>query len=118
MSLPFKNLTAKWSKERLARVRKRAKVLIAQELTLRDLRKAQVLTQAQLARTLGVGQEQISRLEKTSDMLLSTLTGYVQAMGGDLKLIAEFPNRPPVALTHLSENRDPKAPKRKVKRAA
>lgn len=118
MSVPFKSLTAKWSKERLARVERRAKVLIAQELTLRDLRKAQVLTQAQLAKTLGVGQEQISRLEKKSDMLLSTLTGYVQAMGGDLKLIAEFPNRPPVALTHLSENREPKALKRKAKRAA
>jgi hypothetical protein len=50
---------------------------------------------------LGVGQEAISRLEKRSDMLLSTLRHYVESMGGTLKLVAQFPNRPPVVLEHL-----------------
>ena len=51
-----------------------------------------------VAEVLGVGQESVSRLEKRSDLLLSTLRGYVKAMGGELRLVAEFPNRPPVLL--------------------
>lgn len=103
MSKPFSELIKDWPKERKARVEARAKILIAEEMTLRDLRKAQKRTQAQLAKKLGVGQEQVSRLEKKSDMLLSTLAGYVRAMGGDLKLTAEFPNRPPVRLANLAD---------------
>ncbi|NDB15043.1 MAG: XRE family transcriptional regulator, partial [Betaproteobacteria bacterium] len=64
--------------------------------TLRDLRLAAQQTQEQLAATLGVGQDTISRLEKRSDMLLSTLRHYVESMGGKLELVAQFPNRPPV----------------------
>ena len=69
--------------------------------TLKDLRKAAEQTQADMAATLGVGQDTISRLEKRSDMLLSTLRHYVESMGGKLQLIAQFPNRPPVVIEHL-----------------
>ena len=48
-----------------------------------------------------MGQDNISRLEKRSDMLLSTLRHYVQSMGGTLNLVAEFPNRPPVVVDQL-----------------
>lgn len=58
-------------------------------------------TQEQLAATLGVGQESISRLEKRSDMLLSALRHYVESMGGKLELVSRFPNRPPVVIEHL-----------------
>jgi hypothetical protein len=51
-----------------------------------------------MAEVLGIGQESVSRLEKRSDLLLSTLRGYVKAMGGELRLVAEFPNRPPILL--------------------
>jgi hypothetical protein len=54
-----------------------------------------------LALALGVGQDTISRLEKRSDMLLSTLRHYVESMGGKLELVAQFPNRPPVVIDHL-----------------
>jgi transcriptional regulator with XRE-family HTH domain len=103
MPKPFGDLIKDWPQERKARVEARAKVLIAEEMTLRDLRKAQKRTQVQLAKKLGIGQEQVSRLEKKSDMLLSTLANYVRAMGGDLKLTAEFPDRPPVKLSNLSD---------------
>lgn len=74
----------------------------AMELTtLKDLRKAAEQTQEDLASTLGVGQDTISRLEKRSDMLLSTLRHYVEGMGGKLELVAQFPNRPPVVIDHL-----------------
>lgn len=68
---------------------------------LKDLRQAAQQTQEQLAATLGVGQDTISRLEKRSDMLLSTLRHYVESMGGQLNLVAQFPNRPPVVIEHL-----------------
>lgn len=69
--------------------------------TLKDLRQAVQQTQEQLAATLGVRQDTISRLEKRSDMLLSTLRHYIESMGGTLELVAQFPNRPPVLIEHL-----------------
>ncbi len=81
-----------------ARVKARAQELIEEELTLRDLRQAQHLTQERMAELLGVEQENVSRLERRADLLLSTLSSYVSAMGGKLRLIAEFPNRKPVAV--------------------
>ena len=69
--------------------------------TLKDLRKAAEQTQADTAASLGVGQDTISRLEKRSDMLLSTLRHYVESMGGKLQLVAQFPNRPPIIIEHL-----------------
>ena len=69
--------------------------------TLKDLRQAAQQTQQDLAAAFGVGQDTISRLEKRSDMLLSTMRRYVEAMGGTLELVAQFPNRPPVVIDHL-----------------
>jgi len=90
------------SPARRKKVAARAAALIAEEMSLRDLRQALKLTQDQLAESLGVGQDGISRLEKRSDLLLSTLRSYVEAMGGHLELVAEFPDRPPVVLSGLA----------------
>ena len=87
--------------ERRRRVESHARALIAEEMSLRDLRKARDRTQARVAQELGVNQESVSRLEKRADLLLSTLNGYVEAMGGRLTLVAEFPDRPPVTLTGI-----------------
>ncbi len=73
----------------------------AELATLKDLRLAAEQTQAELAATLGVRQDTISRLEQRSDMLLSTLRRYVEAMGGTLDLVVKFPDRPSVVLDHL-----------------
>jgi DNA-binding XRE family transcriptional regulator len=83
--------------KRRAKIERRAMELA----TLKDLRLAVEKTQEELAATLGVGQETISRLEQRSDMLLSTLRRYVEGMGGKLQLIAEFPGRPPVEIEHI-----------------
>ena len=72
-------------------------------MTLRELRKARKLTQARVAKKLGITQDSVSRLEKRSDLLLSTLRKTVKAMGGNLFLVAEFPDRPPVVLSGISE---------------
>jgi predicted transcriptional regulator len=56
--------------------------------TLKNLRQAVGRTQKELAARLGVGQDIISRIERRSDMLLSTLRRYVEAMGSKLELVA------------------------------
>ena len=88
--------------ERRQRVEERAHTLIADEMSLRDLRRAREQTQASVAAKLGINQENVSRLEQRSDLLLSTLSSYVGAMGGKLSLVAEFPDRPPIALTGIA----------------
>lgn len=90
------------SPARRKNIEARTAALIAEEQSLRDLRHALDLTQVKMAEELGIGQEGVSRLEKRSDLLISTLRGYVEAMGGKLRLVAEFPNRPPVLLSGLT----------------
>ena len=71
-------------------------------MTLQELRQARKLTQVRLAKTLGISQDGVSRLEKRSDLLLSTLRKSVEAMGGNLSLVAEFPDRKPVILCGIA----------------
>jgi DNA-binding XRE family transcriptional regulator len=85
------------------KVEARAAELIGEEMTLRELRRARKLTQVRMAKALGITQDSVSRLEKRTDLLLSTLRKTVRAMGGDLSLVAEFPDRPPVVLSGISE---------------
>ena len=72
--------------------------LHAEYLTLQELRKAKKLTQTQLAEVLNIHQASIAQMEKRSDLMLSTLRSYVEAMGGKLSLMVEFPDRMPVSL--------------------
>ena len=92
---------------RRQRIEERAAELIAEEMTLRELRKARRLTQARVAAELGISQDGVSRLEQRSDLLLSTLRKTVEAMGGSLSLVARFPDRPPVELSGIAES-DPR----------
>jgi DNA-binding XRE family transcriptional regulator len=85
------------------KVEARAAQLIAKEMTLRQLRHARKLTQQKLAKSLHIGQEGVSKLEKRSDLLISTLRSYVEAMGGNLSLVAEFPDRDPVVLSGIAD---------------
>ena len=85
------------------KVESRVAELLAEEMTLRDLRKARKLTQVRLAKQLKITQDSVSRLEKRSDLLLSTLRKTVEAMGGHLSLVAEFPDRAPVVLSGIAK---------------
>ncbi len=91
--------------DRRKRIESRAAELIDQELTLRELRKALDMTQTALAERLKIGQDTVSRLERRTDMLLSTLDDYVQALGGRLELNVEFPGHKKVRLKSLHEPR-------------
>ncbi len=96
MAVNVEDKIKKLSPARRKRVESRAAELISEEMTLRELRKARKLTQVS-----------VSRLEKRSDLLLSTLRKTVEAMGGNLSLVAEFPDRTPVVLSGIAEE-DPR----------
>jgi hypothetical protein len=86
---------------RRARVAARTSELIAEENALRQLREAHKKTQVRVAKELGIGQDSVSRLEKRSDMLISTLRDYVAAIGGRMRLLVEFDDQPPIELENL-----------------
>jgi len=93
---------------RRRKIEKLAKVLIAEEMTLQELRRAREMTQVKMAKRLGIAQKQISEIEKRTDMHISTLRRSIEAMGGTLSLVAQFPDREPVVLSGISalaENR-------------
>jgi len=71
--------------------------------TLKALRKVTQHTQDDLAIAMGVGQGTVSRIEKRRDMLVSTLQHYVEGMGGQLQLLAVFPNQPPLSIECLGK---------------
>ena len=76
---------------RRRKIEKRAATLIAEEMTLQELRRARAMTQVRLAKILGVNQAAVSKLERRADMYVSTLQDFVRAMGGELKITAKFP---------------------------
>jgi DNA-binding XRE family transcriptional regulator len=86
---------------RQRKIAKRAAELIAEEMTLQELRRAREITQVKMAKKLGIAQKQISEIEKRTDMHISTLRRSIEAMGGKLSLVAEFPDRKPVKLTGI-----------------
>jgi DNA-binding XRE family transcriptional regulator len=110
MAIALKDKIAALPPERQQQIALMTAELIAEEKTLRDLRLALSLTQERMAETLGVGQESISRLEKRSDLLISTLGSYIKAMGGELRLVAEFPDRQPIVLKGLVSMRNEMPP--------
>lgn len=70
----------------------------SRQATLRRLREARALTQSTLAELLDMDQSEVSRLERRSDMLLSTLRRFVQATGGELHIVVTYPDGGPVSL--------------------
>lgn len=91
MAHKWSELEAKMGPERVAAARARARKLI-KEMPLQQLRNAREMTQARLAEVLEMDQGNISKLEKRTDMYLSTLRSYIEAMGGVLEIRAVFPD--------------------------
>ena len=84
-------------------VQRRAEELISEELSLRELRRKLQLTQTEVARRLNKGQEVVSRIEQRPDLLLSTLQGYVESLGGELELVCRFAGQAPVRLKPMTD---------------
>jgi transcriptional regulator with XRE-family HTH domain len=86
----FTGLRAKMS----AKARQRSRELAAKyrsQMALDELREAREMTQVHLAKVLGVNQAAVSKLERRTDMYVSTLQDFVRALGGELKITARFP---------------------------
>jgi transcriptional regulator with XRE-family HTH domain len=98
------------SPARRKKVEARAAQLISEEMTLQELRRARKLTQVYMAKALGIGQDGVSKLEKRADLMISTLRKTVEAMGGTLSLVAEFPDRKPVVLSGIAEEEPEQKP--------
>ena len=90
MARKFTELRAKMSPASRARSEARAAKMI-EEFALNDLRAARALTQTKMAELLDVSQSEISKIEKRTDMYISTLRSFIQAMGGELQIRAVFP---------------------------
>jgi DNA-binding XRE family transcriptional regulator len=102
MARKFSELEAKMSPAARARSEALAKKMI-EEMPLQKLRAARDLTQESLAKVLEVSQSEISKIEKRTDMYVSTLASYVQAMGGTLEVRAIFPDGETVRINQFEE---------------
>jgi transcriptional regulator with XRE-family HTH domain len=91
MAKPFRILREKMSPEAQRRASEKAEAMI-RDMPLDELRAARHLTQVQLAKALGVEQAAVSRMERRTDMYISTLQTTIKAMGGDLEIRAIFPD--------------------------
>ena len=97
----FRDLTDDFTPERRARVEARKAELRA-ALPLHELRKARAMTQKAIGEALKVNQPAIAKLERRTDMYVSNLRAYIEAMGGKLNIVAEFPQGN-VTITNFAE---------------
>ena len=91
MAKKFAELRARMSPEARAQAEEEAKAMLA-EMPLNELRQARGLSQKMLAEVLHVQQPAIAKIEKRTDMYLSTLRSHIEAMGGELEVVAKFPD--------------------------
>ena len=99
---PFSKLVERMSPEARAEADALTKVML-HDLSLAELRRARRMTQDQLASDLHVNQASVAKLERRTDMYLSTLRRFVEAMGGELEIVARFPDQPQVRLRGIGE---------------
>ena len=98
---PFSELTKDFTPERRRRIDAMKRELLT-EMPLHELRRARALTQRDLAEMLKVNQPAVSKLEQRADVYVSSLRSYIEAVGGRLKIVAEFPEGD-VAITNFSQ---------------
>ena len=93
MTIGLDDFMAQLPEERQQAIKKRAAELISEEATLRQIREAREHSQVEVAKKLRINQAGVSKLERRTDMYLSTLRGFIEAMGGKLEIVARFPNQ-------------------------
>jgi DNA-binding transcriptional regulator YiaG len=87
---PFSELRARMTPEAQSAAEAQA-VTLDKEMGLAEVRRALQLSQEEIAQTLQVGQGSVAKMEKRADMYVSTLRRFIQAMGGELEIVARFP---------------------------
>jgi DNA-binding XRE family transcriptional regulator len=112
MTVSYEEVFKEFSAEDQQWIKRRTEELIAEEMSLRELRLHRKLTQARLAKKLKIGQEGVSRIERRSDMNISTLNSFVKAVGATLRIEARFPDQPPIVLMDQGKARGRKKAKK------
>ena len=90
MAKSFNLLRNKMSRAARDQADEKARAMM-REMPLSELRRARKLSQEQIAKLLNVKQAAVSKLERRTDIYISTLRGFVKAMGGDLEITVRFP---------------------------
>jgi transcriptional regulator with XRE-family HTH domain len=103
---PFSELRKRMTPERRARNAEETKRLLA-SMALHELRRARERSQEELARELKVGQPAVAKLERRTDMYVSNLRRYIEALGGSLEITARFPEGV-VSITNFGDLADDK----------
>jgi DNA-directed RNA polymerase specialized sigma subunit len=98
MARDLDDFIASLPQEEQATIHKEAERLIAEEMTLQELRKARERSQQIVGEILHVNQAAVSKIERRTDMYVSTLRSFIEAMGGELDIIARFPDHAPVRI--------------------
>ena len=97
----FRDLTDDFTPERRARVEAR-KAALREAMPLHKLRRARAMTQEAVGEALNVNQPAVAKLERRTDMYVSNLRAFIEAMGGKLNIVAEFPQGN-VTITNFAE---------------
>jgi len=113
MTVSLEEILNQMPEEERAQVFRRAEE-IRQEINLREMRRLRRVTQARLSKKLKIGQEGVSRIEKRTDLYLSTLRSYVEGLGGKLSLTVEFPDRAPLILSGFGEGSEASKPRKQT----
>ena len=108
MEIRLDDYVAKLPQERQDAIKQRTAELRAEEATLRQVREARERSQEEVAKTLHIKQAAVSKLERRTDMYLSTLRRHIEAMGGKLEIVARFPNQA-VRITQFEDLDDPES---------
>src|SRR5215813_9894474 len=109
---PFDELRRRMAPERRARNAAATGEMLA-EMALHELRQARERSQEELARSLKVGQPAVAKLERRTDMYVSNLRRYVEALGGSLEITARFADAS-VTITNFGDLAEARAPKGKA----
>jgi transcriptional regulator with XRE-family HTH domain len=91
MAKSYSALRTKMTPEARAKAEEQTQVLL-REMPLQELRQARKMSQEEMAKNLHTRQSNVSRIEKRADMYISTLRSVIKAMGGDLEIVARFPD--------------------------
>lgn len=89
--------------KRRKKIEARAAKAIAEEMTLQELRKAKKLSQDTVAKNLGIKQSDVSKIEHRVDVYVSTLRNFVRATGGELEIIAKYPDRRAIKINQFED---------------
>jgi transcriptional regulator with XRE-family HTH domain len=103
MPVPLKDILDALPAKRRAELDRRFKELVNEVESLKELRRLSTKSQAKIAKSLKISQPAVSKIEKQTDMYLSTLRSYVEAIGGELDVIVRLPNRKPVKVKSLEK---------------